>query len=147
MTKAMKGRGVIKILGKLLPRHSLLTIYIYIYIYIYISFVRPQLGYGDILYDQPRNKSFWQKIETIQYSAALVITAAIKGISQIKIYNELGLESLVLRQWFRKLGLFFKIKKTGLPEHLFNMMPRSNHHYNTWSIEDAATDYFIQINT
>ena len=129
----MKGIGVIKILGKLLPRHSLLTIYIYIYIY--------------ILYDQPRNKSFWQKIETIQYSAALVITAAIKGISQIKIYNELGLESLVLRLWFRKLGLFFKIKKTGLPEHLFNMMPRSNHHYSTWSIEDAATDYFIQINT
>ena len=33
MTKAMKGIGVIKILGKLLPRHSLLTIYIYIYIY------------------------------------------------------------------------------------------------------------------
>ena len=121
--------------------------YIYIYIYIYISFVRPQLGYGDILYDQPRNKGFWQKIETIQYSAALVITAAIKGISQIKIYNELGLESLVLRQWFRKLSLFFKIKKTGLPEHLFNLMPQSNLHYNTRSIEDAAKDYFIQINT
>ena len=48
MTKAMKGIGAIKRLSKMLPQHSLLTIY--------KSFVRPHLDYGDILYDQP-NKS------------------------------------------------------------------------------------------
>ena len=103
MTKAMKGIGVIKRLSKMLPRHSLLTIY--------KSFVRPHLDYGDILYDQPNNKSFCQKIETVQYNAALAITGAIKGTSQIKLYNELGLESLEFRWWFRKLCLFYKIKK------------------------------------
>ena len=56
-----------------------------------------------ILYDQPNNKSFSQKIETVQYNAALAITGAIKGTSQIKVYNELGLESLEFRRWFRKL--------------------------------------------
>ena len=54
----------------MLPGHSLFTIY--------KSFVRPYLDYGDILYDQPNNKSFCQKIETVQYSAALAITGAIK---------------------------------------------------------------------
>ena len=46
ITKAMKGVGVIKILSKMLPQHSLLTIY--------KSFVRPHLDYGDILYDQSK---------------------------------------------------------------------------------------------
>ena len=76
-TKAMKEIGVIKRLSRTLPRHSLLTIY--------ISFVRPHLGYGDILYDQPNNKSFYQKIETVHYNTA--ITAAIKCTSQIKLYT------------------------------------------------------------
>ena len=56
----------------MLPQHSILTIY--------KSFVRPHLDYDDILYDQPDNKSFCQKIETVQYNAALAITGAIKGI-------------------------------------------------------------------
>ena len=54
ITKAMKGIGVIKRLSKMLPRHSLLTIY--------KSFVRPHLDYGDILYDQPNNTGLCQKI-------------------------------------------------------------------------------------
>ena len=123
MTKTMKGIGSIKRLSKMLPRHSFLTIY--------KSFVRPHLDYGDILYDQPNNKSFYQKVETVQYNAALAITGAIKGTSKIKLYNELGLESLEFIRWFRKLCLFYKIKKTGLPEYLFNMIPKSNHQYNT----------------
>ena len=32
-------------------------------------------------------------------------------------------------------------KKTGLPEHLFNMIPQSNHSYNTRSGEDVTTFY------
>ena len=106
MTKAMKGIGVIKRLRKMLPRHSLLTIC--------KSFVRPHPNYGDILYGEPINKSFCQKINTVQYNAALAITGAIKGTFQIKRtmnYNELGSESQELGRWFRKLCLFYKIKK------------------------------------
>ena len=47
-----------------------------------------------------------KKNETIQYNAALAITGAIKGTSQMKLLNELGLESLEFRQWFRKLSAF-----------------------------------------
>ena len=57
-------------------------------------------------YDQP-NKTLHQKIETIQHNAPLAITGSIKSTSSIKLYNELGLESLEFRRWFRKLCLFF----------------------------------------
>ena len=66
----MKGIGIIKKLSNVLPRKSLITIY--------KSFVRPQLDYGDLIYDQPSNESFCQQIESVQYNASLVITGAMK---------------------------------------------------------------------
>ena len=44
----------------------------------------------------------------VQYSAALIITGAFKGTSRDKIYQELGLESLVDRKWTGK-RFFHKI--------------------------------------
>ena len=100
------------------------------------SSAQPYPEYGDILYDQPNNKSLCQKIETVQYNTALVITSTTKGTSQTKIYNESQLESLKFRRWFRKLCLFFKIKK------LFKMIPQRSHRCNTWSSEDFTTFYY-----
>ena len=48
-----------------------------------------------------------EKLESVQYSAALAITGAWKGTSQEKLYNELGWDSLDLRRWSRHL-VFFK---------------------------------------
>ena len=53
---------------------------------------------NDIIYDQPHNKSFCEKLESIQYKAALAITGAIQRTSRDKIYEELGLESLKARR-------------------------------------------------
>ena len=86
ISKAEKGISVIKKLYNILQRNALLTIY--------KSFVRPHLDYGDIVYDQPTNQSFSNKIEAVQYNAALAITNAIKGTSRTKLYKELGIESL-----------------------------------------------------
>ena len=69
-----------------MPRKSLLTIY--------KAFLRPLVDYGDIIYDQPQNKSFCDKLESAQYRAALAITGDIDGTSRDKLYQELGLESL-----------------------------------------------------
>ena len=101
MSKAIKSIGIIQKLSKTRPRNSLITIY--------KSFVRLNLDYGDIIYDQPNNESFTQKIERIQYNAALEITDVTKETSQDKLYNELGFESL-------------KFKTSGLPEHLFGLI-------------------------
>ena len=99
ISKANKGIGLIKRLYHHLPRHSLLNIY--------KSFIRPHLDYGDVIYDQPYNETFKKRIESTQYNAALAITGAIKGISRVKIYNELGIESLSDRRWHRRLTHFF----------------------------------------
>ena len=69
ITKAKKGSGVIKKLSNTLSRDALLTIY--------KSFVRPHLDCDNIIYDQPQNESFCNKLESVQYNAALAITGEI----------------------------------------------------------------------
>ena len=88
---ATKGVNVTRKMSLLLARSSRLTIY--------KSFVRPHLGYGDVIYDQPNNSRLSDKIETIQYNAALAITGVIRGTSKEKLYQKLGLESLMTRRW------------------------------------------------
>ena len=73
-------------LQNIFSRGSLLTIF--------KSFVRPHLDYGDVTFDQGYNNTFHQKMESIQYNAALAITGAIKGSSRENLYQELGLKSL-----------------------------------------------------
>ena len=51
-----------------LSRKSLITIY--------KAFFRSLIDYGDIIYEQPQNESFCEKLVSIQYKAALVITGA-----------------------------------------------------------------------
>ena len=92
IAKINKGVAVIKKLRYSLPRKSLITIY--------KAFLRPLIDYGDIIYDQPQNKSFCEKLESVQYEAALAITGAIQGSSREKLYQELGLESLKSRRWY-----------------------------------------------
>ena len=68
-----------------------------------VNHLRPHLDYGNIVYDQPTNDFFCKKMESVQYNAALAITGALKGTSQVKPYKELGLESLKLRRKLRRL--------------------------------------------
>ena len=82
---------------------------------IYKTFLRPHLDYGDVIYDCAFNESFQNKLDHVQYNAALAITGAIRGSSREKLYQVLGLESLKSRQWYQKLGLFFKLKKNKHP--------------------------------
>ena len=110
MSKAYKGIAALRKLQNIIPRNSLLTIY--------KSFIRPHLDYGVIIYDQPNNGSFCRKIKSIQYQAALAITGARHGTSVTKLYKELGIESMKLGQWFRRLFYFFKIQSSGLPQYL-----------------------------
>ena len=82
----MKGIGSLRKLQSILPRTSLLTIC--------KSFIRPHLDYGDVVYDQPSNDAFSNKLETFQHNAALTITEGIKGTSFKKLYQQLGSEYL-----------------------------------------------------
>ena len=121
--KATKGVNVIRKMNLLLPRSCLLTIY--------ISFVGPHLDYGDVIYDQPNNSRLSDKIESVQYNAALAITGAIRGTSKEKLYQELGLESLNDRRWFRRMSYLYKIIFTKLRPYFYELIPplQRSHRY------------------
>ena len=65
--------------------------------------------------DQPLNESVCKKLESVQYKVALAITGAIQGTSCEKIYQELGLESLRARRWYKHLSCMFKLVKEEAP--------------------------------
>ena len=123
LDKISKTMGLIRKFQPILPRFSLLTIY--------KTFVRPHLDYGDMIYDQTYNASFHRKLESIQYSACLAITGTIRGTSYEKLNQELGLETLQSRPWFRKLCLFYKIVNNQSPSYLFDYIPSTDRMYNT----------------
>ena len=121
--KTNKTIGLLRKLQTLLPRALLITIY--------KSFIRLHLDYGDMIYDQTFNMSFQQKMEMIQYNAALAITGAIRGSSREKLFQELGLETLQQRRWYRKLCCFYKILKSQSPKYLYSIIPMHNMSYRT----------------
>ena len=72
----------------------------------------------------PKMNLFSEKLESVQYKAALAITGAIKGTSREKIYLELGLESLKNRRWYKRLCCMFKIMNEKAPKYLTNLIPK-----------------------
>ena len=116
MMKTSKGITVIKRIWNFLPRKWLIAIY--------KAINRPHLDYGDILYDQPIDANFCQKIESVQYKAALAITSAIQGTSQENLLDELGLETLKSWWWLRRLCCMYKIINIGIPKYLANIISK-----------------------
>ena len=95
---------------------------VYYHVTIDKAFVIPHLDYGDTLYKQAFNNSFHDRLESIQYNACLAITGAIRGTFREKLYQELGLEPIRLRRWYRKLCLFYKVFKNEHPQYLFHLI-------------------------
>ena len=123
-------------------RKSLLTIY--------KAFLRPLLDYGDMIYDQPQNQSFCDKLESVQYKAASAITGAIQGTSRNKLYQELGLESLKSRRWYKRLSCMFKIMKKEAPYYLIDLIPKCeqtirtrNNHIPSYQCQTDCFKYFF----
>ena len=96
--KINKTIGLLRRLQNLLPRSALITIY--------KAFVRPHLDYGDIIIEEAYNASSHCSLELFQYNACLAITEALSGTPEEQPYQELGLESLQLQRWLRKLCFF-----------------------------------------
>ena len=71
--------GLLRKLKAFLPHQSLVTVY--------KAFVRPNLNYGDITYNQTYNDSFHQNLESIQYNGTLAIIGTIRGTSREKFYQ------------------------------------------------------------
>ena len=73
---------------------------------IYKSFLRPHLHY-----DRTFNVSFKNKLESVQYNAALAIAGAIRGSLRERFYQELGLESIKYGGGIKNCVCFSNLKK------------------------------------
>ena len=124
----------------ILPRRSLLIIY--------KSFIRSHLDYGDVIYDQLSNALFSNKVESVQYNAALAITEAIKGASRDKLNQELELEYLQQRRWMRRFCLLYKFLSTGQTSYILKLLPQMGNSYghpNTFVVLPCRTEYLKKI--
>ena len=125
ISKARKGIGLLKYLSKYLPRHTLSELY--------KLYFRPHLDYGDVIYHIPAKvcefsqniilSNLMEKLESVQYSAALAVTGTWRGTSREKLYTELGWESLSSRRWSRRLTLFYKIINNLSPAYTKDPIP------------------------
>ena len=76
--KISKTVGLLRRFKPILPRSSLLTIC--------KTFIRSQLDFADVIYDQVCNSSFYEKLESFQYNASLAITGTIRRTPSGKLY-------------------------------------------------------------
>ena len=123
--KARRGIGLLKHLSRYLPRHTLNELY--------KLHVRPFLDYGDVIYHIPFKvcefsqntivPRLMEKLESVQYSAALAVTGTWRGTSRDKLYAELGWESSNSRRWTRRLTLFYKIINNFTPSYTRDPIP------------------------
>ena len=127
----MKNILVYSLMKNSLVSIILMTIHFAKLMKVYKVFSRSLIDYGDIIYDQPHNSFFCEKLEPVQYKAALVLTGVIQSTSHEKIFQELGLESLKSRRWFKRLCCMFKIMKNEASNYLISLIPKRKQTFNT----------------
>ena len=125
MVKAKTNVGIIKHLNRFLPFKTLNQMY--------KSLVRSHLDYCDVIYHFPpilhppplgmSLHTLMEKIEKIQYQAGLAVVGAWQGTSRIKLYENLGWETLSDRRMSRRLLLLHKIKNKETPMYLQEKLP------------------------
>lgn len=107
--KANSGLALLKFLSKYVSR--------FVMDRMYKMYVRPHLDYGDCIFHGQSNDAM-KSLESVQYQAALIVSGCWQGTSRVKLYNELGWESLHDRRTFRRFALFHKIKIGLTPSYL-----------------------------
>ena len=127
LMKAKKNVGLIKHLSKYLPLKTLDQMY--------KALVRSHLDYCDVIFHEPSKvnqpplgmtlTALMQEVERIQYQAALAVTGAWKGSSRMKLYEELGWESLSDRRLSRRILQVHKIVNNNTPSYLKEKLPRT----------------------
>ena len=122
--KANRRLGVLKRHKYSFSRHSLEIGY--------ITFVRPLIEYGNIIYDAC-SKEDAQKLEDVQLEAARIVTGCKSHTSHRELYHELGWQTLSQRRDVHKLVKLYCIIKYESPKYLSNIVHelRFQHNHDT----------------
>jgi hypothetical protein len=87
----------------------------------YLSFIRPVVEYGDLLYDSCTQEQS-DKIEAIQLEAARTVTGAKRRSSHAALYSELGWSPLSERRQIHKVSKIYTIHNKLAPTYLCNTL-------------------------
>ena len=87
---------------------------------------------------------FCEKLKSGLHKVMLAIAAAIQGMSCDMIYQELGLESLKSRRWYKHLSCVFKIMKEEAPDYLINFV--TNCETNTRTRNNSIPNFNCRTN-
>ena len=77
-----------------------------------------------------------EKLEFLQYSAALAVSGTWRGTSREKLYTELGWESLSSQRWCRRPSLFYKFLNNLSPGYAVDPIPHL--HQSHYCLRDQA---------
>ena len=91
---------------------------------IYISFIRPKLEYGSIVWDDCTQYDKC-RLENIQHRCARIITGAKKGTSHELLYKELPIPSLAVRRKEYKLKFMYNVMHDRFPSYLYECIPEN----------------------
>ena len=67
-------------------------------------------------------------LESLHYQATLAVIGTWMRTSFLKIYEELGWETLHHRRWFRRITQFYKIMNRLTPQYLLDPIPMPRRH-------------------
>jgi hypothetical protein len=93
---------------------------------IYISFIRPLMEYGDIVWDNIPDY-LKESLESLQLEATRIITDATKLMSRQLLYDETGWETLQTRRSNHKLINFHEMFHKDAPDYL-NYLSETHQH-------------------
>lgn len=123
--KAAYRLNILRMLKYDLDRKSLIRFY--------ISYIRPTLEYGDIIWDNISQQSALL-LESIQLDACRIITGLRKGTSHDTLYKELGFCPLSERRKHHKLIKFYKILNNEAPSYIDSILVKFNEHQPNYNL-------------
>ena len=88
---------------------------------LYMSFIKPILEYGDIIWDNCSERDA-ALLEDVEVTAARIITGIIINSSRTILYNEIGWDALSVRRKVHKIILFYKIGYGLAPHYLLDLL-------------------------
>ena len=121
--KANKKIGLIWRLRNEMPR--------YITEKIYTHYIRPQLEYGSLLYDDS-TQELTHRLEQCQRQAAIACTGAYRRTNTDALLKEVGWPKLESRRKYNSLVMMYKISHHMVPSYLTELLPlRQGRHHQT----------------
>ena len=136
INKASKKIGVIWKLSREIPRFAVENIY--------TTFIRPQLEYGGVIYNNCTAEQS-ERLEAFQRRAAIACTRSFNRTSTVELLQELGWPTLISRRQYFSLVQFYKMGKGLTPQYLQSILPPRAGSYSRYPTRQAAN--FIPVRT